>query len=51
MKRDTDWCSLLCLLCVIYQGRRVVQEMLHDRDAVRRTLKPGNYVYKSPGDW
>jgi len=49
VKRDTDWCSLLCLLRAVYQGLRIVQEGLHDRDAVRRTLKPGNDVYKSAG--
>jgi hypothetical protein len=31
--------------------RSIVKEVLYDRDAVRRTLKLGNDVYKSAGDW
>ena len=51
MKRDTDWCALLCLLCAVYRDRSIVKKVLHDRDAVRRTLKPGNGGDKCAGDW
>lgn len=51
MKRNTDWCALLCLLGAVYRGRCTVKKVLHDRDAVRRSLKPGNDMDKIAADW